>query len=220
MLTCAFQEEASKEYDDNVRIAVVLAVDPRKSNQFVRGWTVLPHGTGKAPRIAVFAEGLEAQKAREAEVECVGGPELIQEVMDKPDEMLKRFDQCIATPAMMAAGMSKLGRILGPRGLMPNPKTGTLTEDVMEAIIKLRQGQIEFRVDRTGALHSDLGKTSFGVSKLLENTAAYGSEVIKARPVMFQKKPPSQFIRKITLSSTSGRGFPISLPSLLNAMHA
>ncbi len=196
-----------------MRIDICLSVDPRRGDQFVRGLSVLPHGTGRAPRIAVFAEGHHAQAAREAKVEIVGGAELIQEILDSKGANVEKIDKCIATPAMMAAGMSKLGKILGPRGLMPNPRAGTLTENIEETIKKLRQGQIEFRIDRQGILRASIGKISFGMEKLMENFIVYGSDVIQARPGVFQKKPLTKFLKQITISTNIGRGFPISVPS-------
>lgn len=139
---------------------------------------------------------------------------MVQEVIDTEGAVMSQIDRCLATPSMMSLGIAKLGKILGPRGLMPNPKTGTLTDNISEAIQKLRQGQIEFRVDRFGVLHAPIGKVSFGIDKLRENTEAYISDVLQHRPTMFRQKSIAEFLRSVTLSSPHGRGRPVTVSSL------
>lgn len=188
---------AYAKYDESVDLAVRLGVDPKQSDQMVRGTTVLPHGTGKKVRVVVFAKGEKEQEAREAGADSVGADDLIEKIkggwMD--------FDRAIATPDLMAA-VSKLGKILGPRGLMPNPKTGTVTFDIAKAVAEIRKGRVEYKVEKAGIVHVPIGKVSFDAQHLYDNAHTVLESLMKAKPASSK----GRYLRSITLSSTIGPG--------------
>jgi large subunit ribosomal protein L1 len=188
---------SKKKFDESVDVAMRLGVDPRKADQMVRGTVNLPNGTGKTARVLVFASGDKAEAAREAGADHVGADELIERVgggwLD--------FDAVVATPDMMGK-VGRLGRVLGPRGLMPNPKTGTVTPDVVKAVSDIKGGKIEFRVDRHANLHFIIGKTSFSETALAENYAAALEEVLRLKPASSK----GRYLRKVTVSTTMGPG--------------
>ncbi len=193
-------EIASARFDETVEVAVRLGVDPRKADQIVRGTVVLPHGTGRPVRVLVFAKGEKAKEAEEAGADYVGGEDLVQKISSGWLE----FDRAVATPDMMPL-VGRLGKILGPRGLMPNPKTGTVTQDVAKAIREIKAGKIDYRVDKGGNVHAPIGKVSFGPEKLKENFLAFMDSVIRA-------KPPSSkgtYLKNITISTTMGPGIKV-----------
>lgn len=185
------------KFDETVDLALRLGVDPKRSDQMVRGTTVLPHGTGKKIRILVFAKGEKEQEARQAGADVVGGDELMEKVkggwMD--------FDCAIATPDLMGA-VGKLGKVLGPRGLMPNPKTGTVTFEVAKAIGELRRGRVEYKLDKAGIVHVPVGKVSFGAEQLFDNAQAVLESVVKAKPASCK----GRYLKTATISSTMGPG--------------
>ena len=191
---------SKKKFDETVDVVMRLGVDPRKADQMVRGTVNLPHGTGKTARVLVFANAEKADAAREAGADIVGGDELIEKVncgwLD--------FDAVVATPDMMGK-VGRLGRVLGPRGLMPNPKTGTVTPDVAKAVSDIKGGKIEFRVDRHANLHFVIGKTSFTAQQLVENYAAALDEVLRLKP----SASKGRYVKKIVLSTTMGPGIPV-----------
>jgi large subunit ribosomal protein L1 len=189
------------KFDESVELAVRLGVDPRHADQNVRGTVALPHGTGRTIRIAVFAKGEKAREAREAGADIVGDDDLIAKVRD---ENFLDFDRAVATPDMMA-GVGKIGKLLGPRGLMPNPKVGTVTMDVARIVRELKAGQVEFRVEKAGIVHVAIGKVSFGKDKLLENLNAIVAGLWKAKPAGAK----GQYVRSASLSSTMGPGVTI-----------
>jgi large subunit ribosomal protein L1 len=191
---------ASAKYDETVEIAFRLGVDPRKADQMVRGTVNLPHGTGKTARVLVFANGDKADAAREAGAEFVGSDELIEKVAGGWLD----FDAVVATPDMMGK-VGRLGRVLGPRSLMPNPKTGTVTPDVAKAVTDIKGGKIEFRVDRHSNLHFIIGKASFSEVQLAENYAAALDEVLRLKPASSK----GRYIKKITVSTTMGPGIQV-----------
>jgi large subunit ribosomal protein L1 len=189
------------KFDETVDLAVRLGVDPRHADQNVRGTVALPHGTGRTVRIAVFAKGEKAREAREAGADIVGDEDLIAKIRD---ENFLDFDRAVATPDMMA-GVGKIGKLLGPRGLMPNPKVGTVTMDVARIVRDLKAGQVEFRVEKAGIVHVAIGKVSFGKDKLLENLNAMVAGLWKAKPAGAK----GQYVRSVSLSSTMGPGVTI-----------
>ena len=191
------REGGSSKFDSTVDVAMRLGVDPRKADQMVRGTVNLPHGTGKTARVLVFANADKADEARAAGADVVGGDELI----DKVNGGWLDFDAVVATPDMMGK-VGRLGRVLGPRGLMPNPKTGTVTPDVTKAINDIKGGKIEFRVDRHSNLHFIIGKASFSVEQLAENYAAALEEVLRLKP----SSSKGRYLRKVTFSTTMGPG--------------
>lgn len=199
------KEKSWVRFNETVDVAVRLGVDPRKPNQSVKGVAVLPHGTGKVVRIGVFASGGDAQDAIDAGADVVGGQDLIARV--QAGEI--PFDRVIATPEMMAL-VSKVGRVLGPRGLMPNPKMGTVTKDVARAIRLARAGSVQFRVDKVGVVHAGIGKVNFSSTELLENLRAFMVAVSDVRPEGFKGK----YLVKTTLSSTMGPGVPVELATV------
>ncbi|MBT3307536.1 MAG: 50S ribosomal protein L1, partial [Alphaproteobacteria bacterium] len=168
---------ASSKFDETVEIAVILGVDPRHSDQMVRGMVSLPNGTGRSVRVAVFAKDANIEVAKEAGADIVGGEELAAQVQKGEID----FDRCISTPDMMSV-VGKLGKVLGPRGLMPNPKLGTVTKDVAEAVKAAKGGQVEFRVEKAGVIHAGVGKASFSEEALSQNIAAFVGAIQKARP--------------------------------------
>jgi len=186
-----------KKFDETVDVAMRLGVDPRKADQMVRGTVILPHGTGKTSRVLVFANAEKADAAREAGADIVGGDELIEKV----NGGWLDFDAVVATPDMMGK-VGRLGRVLGPRGLMPNPKTGTVTPDVAKAVSEIKGGKIEFRVDRHSNLHFVIGKASFSETQLLENYAAALEEVLRLKPASSK----GRYLRKVAISTTMGPG--------------
>ena len=188
---------STTKYDATVEVAIRLGVDPRKADQMVRGTVNLPHGTGKTARVLVFANGDKAEAAREAGADVVGGDELIEKVAGGWLD----FDAVVATPDMMGK-VGRLGRVLGPRGLMPNPKTGTVTPDVAKAVSDIKGGKIEFRVDRHANLHFIIGKASFSEVQLAENYASALEEVLRLKPASSK----GRYIRKVTVSTTMGPG--------------
>jgi len=194
------KETATTKYDPTVEVAFRLGVDPRKADQMVRGTVNLPHGTGKTARVLVFAVGPKAEEARAAGADIVGGDELIEEVQNGRLD----FDAVVATPDMMGK-VGRLGRVLGPRGLMPNPKTGTVTMDVEKAVSDIKGGKIEFRVDRHANLHFVIGKASFSEQALAENFAAALDEINRLKP----SAAKGRYIKKATMATTMGPGVPL-----------
>jgi large subunit ribosomal protein L1 len=199
------KKAAFAKFDETVEVAMRLGVDPKHADQMVRGTVVLPHGLGKSKRVIVLASGDKVREARDAGADEVGGEEIVQKIeggwMD--------FEAVIATPDMMKS-VGKLGKILGPRGLMPNPKTGTVTLDVARAVKEVKAGKIEFRVDKTGIIHCPVGKASFAAEKLAENAQALIQSVLKAKPATAK----GRYVRSIVISSTMGPGVPIDLASV------
>jgi large subunit ribosomal protein L1 len=191
---------SKKKFDETVDVAMRLGVDPRKADQMVRGTVNLPHGTGKTARVVVFANGDKAEAAREAGADFVGGDDMIEKVQGGWLD----FDAAVATPDMMGK-LARLGKVLGPRGLMPNPKTGTVTMDVAKAVNDIKGGKIEFRVDRHANLHFIVGKASFSETQLAENYAAALDEVLRLKPASSK----GRYIRKVTVSTTMGPGIPV-----------
>jgi large subunit ribosomal protein L1 len=188
------------KFDETVEVAFRLGVDPRKADQMVRGTVSLPHGSGKSVRVAAFAVGEKAREATEAGADLVGGEELVDEVIKGKID----FEAAVATPDMMAA-VGKAGRVLGPRGLMPNPKTGTVTFDIGKAVADIKGGKVEYRTDRTGNIHLLIGKKSFEERALLENYLAVIDELVRAKP----SAAKGRYIRSLTLSTTMGPGIRI-----------
>lgn len=194
------KETSSKNYDATIDVAIRLGVDPRKADQLVRGTVSLPNGTGKTVRVAVFAEGEKATEAQAAGADIVGTAELIEQITAGTIE----FDVAIATPDQMAK-VGRVARVLGPRGLMPNPKTGTVTNDVAKAIAEVKGGKISFRVDKAANLHAIIGKASFDAEKLAENYGALLDEINRIKP----SSAKGVYVKKVTLASTSGPGVPV-----------
>jgi large subunit ribosomal protein L1 len=194
------KEGGSTKFDSTIDVAMRLGVDPRKADQMVRGTVNLPHGTGKTARVLVFANAAKAEEARAAGADIVGGDDLI----DKVSGGWLDFDAVVATPDMMGK-VGRLGRILGPRGLMPNPKTGTVTPDVTKAVTDIKGGKIEFRVDRHANLHFIIGKASFTAEQLAENYAAALEEVLRLKP----SSSKGRYLRKVTFSTTMGPGIQV-----------
>jgi large subunit ribosomal protein L1 len=189
-----------KKFDETVDVAMRLGVDPRKADQMVRGTVNLPHGTGKTARVLVFANGDKAEAAREAGADFVGADDLIEKV----NGGWLDFDAVVATPDLMGK-VGRLGRVLGPRGLMPNPKTGTVTMDVARAVDEIKGGKIEFRVDKHSNLHFIIGKTSFSEAQLAENYAAALEEVLRLKPASSK----GRYLKKVTVSTTMGPGIQV-----------
>jgi large subunit ribosomal protein L1 len=204
------KELAYANFDETVEVAVRLGVDPRHADQQVRGTVVLPHGTGKTPRILVFAKGDAGKEAQEAGADYVGDEDLVEKIQGGWLD----FDVAIATPDMMGT-VGKLGRILGPRGLMPNPKAGTVTNEVGRAVQEAKGGKIEFRVDRTGIVHVPIGKVSFEAEKLLENFNTFMDAILRAKPAAAK----GQYVKSVTVSSTMGPGIKIN-PSEVSKLAA
>ncbi len=188
-------------FDETVDVAMKLNVDPRHADQNVRGTVALPHGTGRDVRVAVFAKGAKAAAAREAGADFVGEDELIARVRD---DGFTDFDRAVATPDMMGA-VGKVARVLGPRGLMPNPKVGTVTNDVAEIVKELKAGQVEYRVDKAGIVHAVIGKASFGAEKLGDNAQQLIGSILKAKP----SSAKGQYVKSVCLSSTMGPGISV-----------
>src|SRR5882757_9748225 len=185
------------KFDETVEMALKLGVDPKHADQMVRGTVVLPHGLGKSKRVLAIAGGEKQKEATEAGADIVGGEEMV----DKIQGGFTDFDAVVATPDMMRA-VGKLGKVLGPRGLMPNPKTGTVTTDIAKAIKEIKAGKVEFRVDKTGIIHAPVGKMSFAALSLVENTHALVDSIVRAKPAAAKGK----YLQSVTLSSTMGPG--------------
>jgi large subunit ribosomal protein L1 len=199
------KKAAFAKFDETVEVAMRLGVDPKHADQMVRGTVVLPHGLGKSKRVIVIASGDKVREGREAGADEVGGDDLVQRIQGGWLD----FDAVVATPDMMKS-VGRLGKVLGPRGLMPNPKTGTVTLDVAKAVREVKAGKVEFRVDKTGIIHCAVGKVSFEPDKLAENAAALIQSVLKAKPASAKGK----YVRSIVISSTMGPGFAIDPASV------
>ncbi len=200
------KERAKAKFDETVEIAMNLGVDPRHADQMVRGVVSLPNGTGRTLRVAVFARGAKADEARAAGADVVGAEDLVERVNSGNID----FDRCIATPDLMPL-VGRLGKVLGPRGLMPNPKVGTVTMDVTGAVKASKGGAVEFRVEKAGIVHAGVGKASFSADKLVENIRAFADAVQKAKP----QGAKGQFINRIAISSTMGPGVKIEPASVM-----
>ncbi len=198
-------ERATAKFDETVEIAVNLGVDPRHADQMVRGVVQLPHGTGKAIRVAVFARGPKADEAQEAGADVVGAEELAERVQKGEID----FERCIATPDTMPI-VGRLGKILGPRGMMPNPKLGTVTQDVAQAVADAKGGSVQFRVEKAGVVHAGVGKASFSHDQLVENVRAFVGAIKRAKP----SGAKGTYLRKVALSSTMGPGVKIDVASI------
>ena len=195
-------EVATAKFDETVEAHIKLGVDSRHADQQVRGAVVLPHGTGKTKRVLVFAKGAKAEEATNAGADFVGAEELVQKIQG---ENWFEFDVIVATPDMMGV-VGRLGRVLGPKGLMPNPKSGTVTFDVAKAIDEIKAGKVEYRLDKTNIIHVPVGKVSFGGEKLTENFAALMDAIVKAKPAAAK----GQYLRSVTVASTMGPGVKIN----------
>ena len=196
---------AKAKFDETIEISMNLGIDPRHADQMVRGVVGLPHGTGKTVRIGVFARGAKADEAKAAGADVVGADDLAALVQEGKIE----FDRCIATPDMMGL-VGRLGKVLGPRGLMPNPKLGTVTMDVKGAVTAAKAGQVEFRAEKAGIVHAGIGKASFGEAQLLENARAFVEAIQRARPTGAK----GTYVRKVAVSSTMGPGVKVDVTSL------
>jgi large subunit ribosomal protein L1 len=188
------------KFDETVALSIRLGVDPKHADQMVRGTVVLPHGLGKSKRVLVIASAAKQKEAEEAGADMIGGEELVEKIAGGWID----FDAVVATPDMMRV-VGKLGKVLGPRGLMPNPKTGTVTPDVATAVKEIKAGKVEFRVDKTGIVHAPVGKTSFPAQSLVDNVTALLDSIVKAKPAAAKGK----YFRSITVSSTMGPGVKI-----------
>jgi large subunit ribosomal protein L1 len=211
-LTDAFgliDEMPAAKFDESVDLAINLGVDPKHADQMVRGAIVLPHGTGRSVRILVFAKGEKEREAREAGADHVGAEDIAKKIQD---ENWLEFDRVIATPDMMGV-VGRLGKVLGPRGLMPNPKLGTVTMDVTRAVGESKAGKVEYRVDKTGIIHASIGKKSFGAEKLLANASALLEAILRAKP----SASKGTYLKKIAVSTTMGPGIRIDPSSVEQA---
>ncbi len=195
------KENATANFDETVEVAFRLGVDPRKADQIVRGTVALPQGTGTTVRVAVFASGDAAREAEEAGADVVGDDDLIERISE---ENWLEFDAAVATPDMMSK-VGRIGKLLGPRGLMPNPKAGTVTQDVGKTVEEIKAGKVEYRTDKLGNIHLAVGKASFSADALLENYAAVLDEIVRAKP----SAAKGRYLRSITVSSTMGPGIPL-----------
>ena len=196
---------AFAKFDETVDLTVRLGVDPRKADQMVRGAVVLPHGLGKSVRVLVFAKGEKAQEALDAGADYVGGDDLVEKIQAGWFD----FDTAIATPDMMGV-VGKIGRLLGPRGLMPNPKVGTVTFDVSRAVGESKSGKVEYRVEKAGIIHAPVGKVSFDAEKLQDNVISLVDALIKAKP----STSKGTYLKKISISSTMGPGVQVDVPGV------
>ena len=199
------KEKSTVKFDETIDIAMNLGIDTKQSDQNIRGMVSLPNGTGKKCVVAVFAKGPKATEAKDAGADIVGDDDLIANILKGQIN----FDRCIATPDMMAA-LGKVAKILGPKGLMPNPKLGTVTMNVKEAVEKAKAGQVEYRAEKSGVVHAGVGKMSFGEAKLEENIRAFIDVIVKAKPATSK----GTYVKKISLSSTQGVGLRIDLGDL------
>jgi large subunit ribosomal protein L1 len=199
------KERAKSKFDETIEIAINLGVDPRHADQMVRGVVTLPNGTGRTLRVGVFARGAKADEARAAGADVVGAEDLVEKVQGGNID----FDRCIATPDMMPL-VGRLGKVLGPRGMMPNPKIGTVTMDVATAVKGAKGGSVEFRVEKAGIVQAGVGKASFSEDKLVENVKAFADAVQKAKPAGAK----GHYINRVAVSSTMGPGVKVDIPSL------
>src|SRR5216110_2025373 len=197
------------KFDETVELSLRLGVDPKHADHMVRGTVVLPFGLGKSKRVLAIAGGEKQKEAQEAGADIVGGEEMV----DKIQGGFMDFDAVVATPDMMRA-VGKLGKVLGPRGLMPNPKTGTVTVNIAQAVKEIKAGKVEFRVDKTGIIHAPVGKVSFAADKLVENAASLIAAVIKAKPAVAKGK----YLKSVTLSSTMGPGIRIDTTHIIDVL--
>jgi large subunit ribosomal protein L1 len=198
------KDNAKAKFDESIEIAMTLGVDPRHADQMVRGTVNLPHGTGKTVRVAVFARGEKAEEAKAAGADIVGAEDLMETVQGGKID----FDRCIATPDMMAV-VGRLGKVLGPRNLMPNPRVGTVTMDVKEAVEAAKGGQVQFKAEKAGVVHAGIGKASFTAQQIEENMKAFVDAVTKAKPAGAK----GTYMKKIAVSSTMGPGVSIDVAS-------
>src|SRR6201988_165406 len=196
------KETARAKFDETVELAIRLCVDPRQADQNIRGTVTLPHGMGKTVRVLAFAKGEKEKEAEEAGADFVGSDELIKKI----SEGWVDFDKAVATPDMMGA-VGRLGRILGPRGLMPNPRTGTVTADIGKAVKEIKAGKLEFRVDKAGIVHVPVGKASFGAEQLIDNAKAVLMSLLRAKPASAK----GNYVRGVTISTTMGPGVKVEL---------
>lgn len=202
-------------FDESLEAHIRLGIDPRRSDQIVRGAASLPFGTGKAVRVAVFADGAAAEEALAAGAEVVGAEDLIARVKESGGKL--DFDKCVATPAMMKS-LGQVARILGPRGLMPNPKLGTVTTKVGEAVRAAKRGRVDFRADKGGIVHAGLGKLSFPEEALRDNVAAFAAALLAAKPAGLKKSSRyAGYFSSFSLASTMGPGLRVQIPSVANA---
>jgi len=201
----AVQANARAKFDETIEISMNLGIDPRHADQMVRGLVGLPNGTGKTLRVGVFARGAKAEEALAAGADVVGADDLAEKVQAGDIQ----FDRCIATPDMMGL-VGRLGKILGPRGLMPNPRLGTVTMDVKGAITAAKAGQVEFRAEKAGIVHAGIGKASFPVEKLVENARAFADAIVKAKPTGAK----GTYVQKVAISSTMGPGVRVDVGTL------
>jgi large subunit ribosomal protein L1 len=199
------KSRATAKFDETIELAINLGVDPRHADQMVRGVVSLPNGTGRALRVAVFAKGAKADEAKKAGADIVGAEDLAEQV--QKGEI--NFDRCIATPDMMGI-VGRLGKVLGPRGLMPNPKVGTVTMDVTQAIKDAKGGAVEYRVEKAGIVQAGVGKASFSEDAIVQNIKAFVDSVVKAKPAGAK----GTYLKKISISSTMGPGVKVTLPSV------
>ncbi|MCH6577563.1 MAG: 50S ribosomal protein L1 [Proteobacteria bacterium] len=202
------KEQAQAKFDETVEISVNLGIDPRHADQMVRGVVTLPNGTGKSVRVAVFAKGDKAQEAADAGADVVGAEDLAEKV--KKGEI--DFDRCIATPDMMGV-VGRLGKILGPRGLMPNPKLGTVTAEIAKTVQAVKGGQVEFRAEKAGVVHAGIGKASFTEQALVENVRAFYDVILRNKP----SGAKGTYVKKVSISSTMGAGLKLEIASLSGA---
>ena len=200
------KQVSTAKFDETVEVAVRLGVDPKKADQQIRGAVVLPHGTGKTQRVLVFAKGEKAKEAEVAGADYVGDEDYINKIQQGWFE----FDVVVATPDMMGS-VGKLGRVLGPKGLMPNPKTGTVTFDVTKAVNEIKAGKIEYRVDKAGNIHAPIGKVSFDTQKLQDNLQTIVDTLVKVKPAAAK----GQYVRNVAISSTMGPGVRVNLSKVV-----
>ncbi|OYQ37896.1 50S ribosomal protein L1 [Niveispirillum lacus] len=205
------KSNATAKFDETVEIAMNLGIDPRHADQQVRGMVVLPNGTGKTVRVAVFARAAKAEEAKAAGADLVGADDLAEQILAGNMD----FDRCIATPDMMGV-VGKLGKVLGPRGLMPNPKLGTVTPNVAEAVKAAKGGSVEFRAEKTGIVHAGVGKASFSAEALEENVKAFVSAINRAKP----SGAKGTYVEKVSLSSSMGPGLKLDVAALVAALNA
>jgi large subunit ribosomal protein L1 len=205
-------ENKVAKFDETVELAVRLNVDPRQADQNVRGTVVLPNGTGKVPRVLVLAKGEKEKEARDAGADFVGGDDLIKKIQE---ENWLDFDRVIATPDVMGA-VGRIGKILGPRGLMPNPRVGTVTFDVAKAVQEVKAGKVDYRVDKAGVVHARIGKTSFGETKLAENAEALLGAIIRSKPASAK----GNYVKSVAIASTMGPGVKVDTASAARTVAA